>query len=356
MPNSAPRPQSTVSFTDRVSGCLLGGACGDALGAPVEFSSGSAIERRYGPRGVREFGEAYGAVGAITDDTQMTLFTAEGLIRNAVRATTKGIGWDPTGRTHEALARWLMTQNERPGLSNFDRNGWLLGQDLLHARRAPGNTCLTSLREGTVVGRFARNNSKGCGGVMRVAPVGLFFNDDVELAYAEGCKSAALTHGHPSGIGASGALAMIIALICQGETLGGALRQAIERLRSQPEMNEVVEALQGVQYASSGDPVDAFGEGWVAEEALAIGLFSVLSTGSLEDGVVKAVSHGGDSDSTGSIAGQIAGAMYGKSSIPMRWLDQLEMRDVIEQVSSDLGAAVRHNYSEMEALFERYPA
>jgi ADP-ribosylglycohydrolase len=345
-----------VTLDERVLGCLLGGACGDALGAPVEFVGTAAIERRYGPAGVRELEESYGVIGAITDDTQMTLFTAEGLIRNAVRATLHGIGWDPALQTHKSLLRWLLTQGERAGVVQFEQDGWLLEQDQLHARRAPGNTCLAALRGARELAQAARNDSKGCGGVMRVAPVGLFFYADAELAFTEGCKSAALTHGHQSGIGAAGAMAMIVALVCQGQSLSGAMRNSIELLRKQPGMNEVTEALQAVQYASSGDPVTAFGEGWVAEEALAIGLFGVLSTGNLEDAVVKAVSHGGDSDSTGSIAGQIAGALYGPRSIPARWLRQLELRNVIEQVASDLVVAVRHDYSTMEELFARYPA
>ena len=69
------------SLTSRCRGCLLGGAVGDALGAPVEFMRHSQIVARFGPGGVRDFAPAYGRTGAITDDTQMSLFTAEGLLR-----------------------------------------------------------------------------------------------------------------------------------------------------------------------------------------------------------------------------------------------------------------------------------
>jgi ADP-ribosyl-[dinitrogen reductase] hydrolase len=70
---------------DRIRGCLLGGAVGDALGAPVEFMSTDEIRAAFGPDGIEEFAFAYGRRGAVTDDTQMTLFTAEGLIRAEVR-------------------------------------------------------------------------------------------------------------------------------------------------------------------------------------------------------------------------------------------------------------------------------
>ena len=71
-------------------GCLLGGAVGDALGGAVEFMRLGQIRQRFGPGGIRDYAGAYGRVGAITDDTQMTLFTAEGLIRGLVRERCQG--------------------------------------------------------------------------------------------------------------------------------------------------------------------------------------------------------------------------------------------------------------------------
>src|SRR5215469_1142760 len=94
-------------------GCLLGGAVGDALGAPVEFMSYANIVREFGPEGIRDFAPAYGRLGAITDDTQMTLFTAEGLLRAYVRGCLKGI-CHPPSVVHHAYLRWLITQGENP--------------------------------------------------------------------------------------------------------------------------------------------------------------------------------------------------------------------------------------------------
>ena len=105
-------------FADRrdqahFAGCLLGGAVGDALGAPVEFLSLSEIRARFGPGGIHGFVPAYDRVGAITDDTQMTLFTAEGLIRGDNRAREKGIGGGPIHCVHHAYLRWYETQGGR---------------------------------------------------------------------------------------------------------------------------------------------------------------------------------------------------------------------------------------------------
>jgi ADP-ribosylglycohydrolase len=211
----------TASREDRVRGCLLGGAVGDALGAAVEFDSIDGIRARFGAAGIRDFSEAYRRLGAITDDTQMTLFTAEGLIRAYVRQVAKGICHPPSVVDH-AYARWLRTQGETSERWSGKPDGWLVGVGALHARRAPGNTCLTAMR-GPAMGTIDAplNDSKGCGGVMRAAPAGLV--GERADAFDLGCETAALTHGHPSGYLAAGALAALVASQLDGGYLGGAL-------------------------------------------------------------------------------------------------------------------------------------
>ena len=99
------------AIRDRYQGCLLGGAVGDALGAPVEFLRRTEILKRFGPRGIVDLAPAYGKVGAITDDTQMTLFTAEGMLRAYVRGMLRGICHQPS-MIHKAYLRWLYTQGD----------------------------------------------------------------------------------------------------------------------------------------------------------------------------------------------------------------------------------------------------
>ena len=117
------------------SGCLLGGAVGDALGAPVEFLSIDEIRDKYGPAGIADYDLAYGSRGAITDDTQMTLFTAEGVLRADVRWHRKGIS-HPASVIHHAYIRWLHTQGEqsRSQFSQEKMDGWLIGVKSLSAR------------------------------------------------------------------------------------------------------------------------------------------------------------------------------------------------------------------------------
>jgi hypothetical protein len=106
----------TVDATDleRFRGCLLGGAVGDALGAPVEFMSLEEVRRRFGTDGVTGMVPGVWPAGSITDDTQMTLFTADGLLRAQVRWAGKGICHPPTV-VDRAYARWLTTQGESSG-------------------------------------------------------------------------------------------------------------------------------------------------------------------------------------------------------------------------------------------------
>lgn len=321
------------------AGSLLGGAVGDALGAPVEFLSLAQIRARFGPAGIRDLTPAYGKLGAITDDTQMTLFTAEGLLRGHNRALEKGIPGGTVACVYHAYLRWLETQGERPRYPFPEvSEGWLLTIPQLWAARAPGRTCLAALRSGTM-GRLAEplNDSKGCGTVMRVAPVGLAGEEAFQL----GCELAATTHGHPTGYLAAGFLAALIDRIIAGADLRAATDTARDMLREYPNHEECLAAVDAaIGLAAHAPPVpescERLGGGWVAEEALAIALFCALAADDFEEAVALAVNHSGDSDSTGALTGNILGALLGTEAIPPRWLEPLELRDEIEQVAADL--------------------
>lgn len=323
----------------RAVGCLLGGAVGDALGAPVEFDALSAIRARFGPNGIRELVPAYGVLGAITDDTQMTLFTAEGLLQALRRGRARGICHPPT-MVYHAYLRWLETQGTRPPYPYREaRQGELLDMPALHVSRAPGNTCLSALRSGRMgTPEAPLNDSKGCGGVMRAAPAGLIgVADPFEL----GCEVAAITHGHPTGYLAAGFLATMVAALATGATLGEAVGRARGALIRWPRHEECLAAVDEAMRLAREAPatpetVERLGAGWVAEEALAIALYAALATEDFEQGVVLAVNHGGDSDSTGAIAGNILGALLGPESIPARWLDYLELRAEIASLAHAL--------------------
>ncbi|MEN8210209.1 MAG: ADP-ribosylglycohydrolase family protein [Thermodesulfobacteriota bacterium] len=329
-------------------GCIIGGAVGDALGAPIEFMSIDQIRSEYGEKGLTDYSEAYGRNGTITDDTQMTLFTAEGLILSKVRQEYKGDKGVVDAGYH-ALLRWLYTQ-ELNRQDNLIQNhgtcsivdGVLTGHKELFSLRAPGNSCLSSLKSGRV-GTIADpiNNSKGCGGVMRMAPVGLAYND-AEKAFHFGCKLAALTHGHHTGYLAAGTFAALISLIISANSLTEAIDDATLILKSNRNHEETLRAIGNAldmvnKYIPGPDVMESIGAGWIAEEALAISLYCALvASDNLKKGVLLAVNHSGDSDSTGAITGNILGALYGFDIIPEHWLSELELRDLIEEIAEDL--------------------
>ena len=344
---------------DRIRGCLLGGAVGDALGAPVEFMGWADIQARFGPKGITEFAPAYGQKGAVTDDTQMMLFTAEGLLRAFVGGSSRGICHVPAV-IHHALLRWLLTQDYAP-VADVQSTGWLIKHQALWSRRAPGNTCIQALAAAKRFGEPAQNDSKGCGAVMRVAPCAFFGN-----AFEYASESGRLTHGHPSGHLAAGIFADVLQrMVEQGDSLDHALTESLERYGRVVGMDEVRSALERVLFyfyegfRPTPERIARLGGGWVAEEALAIGVWCALFADSLEHGVVMAVNHDGDSDSTGLNAGHLLGAQCGVGAIPAQWLAQVELRDVIERVAADIERVPREfcgMYGEFDAEIVRdYP-
>jgi len=359
-----------LSRAARVRGCLLGGAVGDALGAPVEFMSLDAIREVYGESGVTGNEHTFRDRLAITDDTQMTLFTAEGVIRAAHRGLSRAPGTFETV-LHNAYRRWMLTQGYgwnqliETELCSVDRSdSWLLREEVLHARRVPGDTCVRYLLAKNVPGRaaFGRttvpiNDSKGCGGVMRVAPIGLATDDPFRLA----CKAAAITHGHPTGWLAAGAFAELVWYVADGVAPRDAATRMLERagLTSHPGHEETSNAIEAALALAEGgkepspELVETLGRGWVAEEALAIGLYCALVARNFCHGVLLAINHSGDSDSTGSICGNLLGAMLGESAISKEWLDVLEAREIIEQLADDLVKLVTEK--DYEPDYERYP-
>lgn len=316
-------------------GCLLGGALGDALGAPIEFDSLAEIREVHGPCGVTGLVEP-----ELTDDTQLTLFTAEALVRARGQgpAALAREGW-------HAYLRWLSTQGEPvPADPGAPMDGWLLGVARLHVRRAPGNTCLAALRSGRMgTPGQAINGSKGCGTVMRVAPIGLALPP--EEAFGAGCDLSAITHGHPTGWLAGGAMAELVSRVARGAPLRGAAEAVVRRLRPLAAGAETAAALEGaLALAGRGaaprpEALEGLGGGWVAEEALAIGLCAALAAEDVAHGLCLAVNHSGDSDSTGAIAGNLLGAALGEAALPAAWLARLELREVVERAADELCAA-----------------
>ncbi len=304
----------------RYRGCMLGLAIGDALGAPVEFLTLSEIRSRYGPEGIVDLDAWRGhPAGSFTDDTQLSLATAVGLLSAFADEAERGSS-HVVGSLYGAYGAWLELQMDE------------------REQRGPGRTCLTALASGRI-GTVSQplNDSKGCGGVMRVAPIGLAFPAD--LAFRHGVEAAAITHGHPSGYLSAGLLAEVVARLSDGEDLHAAVDAACNSLGAWEGHREALEAVHRAATLAVGptptqSAISALGAGWVGEEALAIALFCALRFGSdFRAAVRAAANHDGDSDSTASICGAIVGTAYGADVLPNPWIERVERRALLEDLA-----------------------
>ena len=351
---------------DRIRGCLIGGAVGDALGWPVEFKSESEIFNQYRPNGIRAYDLNAQGVAEITDDTQMALFTANGLLCAETANRRDGRAKPPRGHVAAAYQDWLYTQEADFGPDAAIRPSgvsWLNDVEGLRHRRAPGVTCLKALRlqnaapgntEDYVKARL--NESKGCGGIMRVAPMGLMDWPDIRALDYEGAQLAAITHGHSLGYMPAAVLVHIIHRIVYPRQPEAALKEIVVEARDTvselfacdpflSELRRVIDlAIDLAEHSPDGDPdnIHRLGEGWVAEETLGISLYCALKyRRDFSAGVIASVNHRGDSDSTGAVTGNILGALLGYEAIEPRWTERLELRDVILEMADDLYACQR---------------
>ncbi len=343
------------AYLDKIQGSLIGGAIGDALGYPVEFLSERMIREQYGKDGICAYSlDADSGKALISDDTQMTLFTATGLLFGETRMRMRGIAASPEDYVWMSYLNWLQTQDA--AVKAPFRCSWLMNIRALYARRAPGYTCLSALREsletdqhGTTAHRI--NQSKGCGGIMRVAPVGLFFHHSIEQIDRIGAGVAAITHGHPLGYLPAAVLTHILnKLVYEGgdlaEIVSEALTVVVELYGDDPKYVPDLGTLddlirKAIKLAKNGrtdfENIKELGEGWVAEETLAIAIYcSLRYRDDFSAGIVAAVNHDGDSDSAGAVTGQILGARLGYRAIPEKWKTDLELSDVILEIAKDL--------------------
>ena len=354
------------SAEDRILGSLVCGALGDALGYPVEFMDLDMIHEVFGENGIRELYLFDGEEKAvISDDTQMTIFTREALgiikqLENRGLLTRDRIWY-----IKERYLDWFRTQQKRFDEFRYvglDREPLtvLVNEPRLIKRRAPGRTCLDSLYE--IISKdidvedyisLVRNDSKGCGGVMRIAPVALYRRprneDDLEDLDMLAAQAAAVTHTHPLGFITAAMLVHIISSIVypmKEQTLEEIVSDAKDRMlrmfRGYEDTQYLAELTDLAVTLSLNDKDDIdnlilLGEGWVAEETLAIAIYCALRyRNDPVKGLIAAVNHDGDTDSTGAVTGNILGALCGFSSLPEDWVRKLELMDVLKKEATGL--------------------
>ena len=212
---------------NKIAGSLLGGAIGDALGYQIEF------KRNIKEKEVTRYIDK----GIISDDTQMTLFTANALLWRETRGSLRGIAMSPANAIYLGYLDWLETQTGQK--SNENSISWIKNIPELNQNRAPGNTCLSALssgKKGTIEDPI--NDSKGCGTVMRIAPIGLYAKNP-ETAGEVAAEASAITHGHPLGIIPSYVMAYMINCILNDDTsIKDSLNKGIESLKNNTRFNK----------------------------------------------------------------------------------------------------------------------
>lgn len=314
----------------RASGSLFGLAYGDALGKPTEFLDLAAIEARYGPGGPREL---TGDPALVTDDTQMAIAVADGLI--AAPSWAPGIV-EPLWRSR--FIEWARSPENN---------------------RAPGMTCMRAiagLEDGYRWQRATIPGSKGCGANMRVTPVGLLPGLDDDTLAGLSQLQAGLTHGHPTALAASELTAYAVRVLRDGAALAevpallraratgqrGVYREEwLGDLWERPgastpdefidqgwaECLAVLDRLDAALAAPdrAADPCLATGAGWIAEEALATALYcALLFPDDPVAALARAAASSGDSDSIAALAGAFLGAALGMPAWPDGWHTRIE--------------------------------
>jgi ADP-ribosylglycohydrolase len=326
---------------DKFYGTILGLACGDALGAPTEFMRVPEIHRRFGLDGIRDIAQTN---GRFTDDTQMTVALARGL----VDAWEGSKSLDAKPEATLADTRYLM-----PLIANRFVE-WSISPK---NNRAPGNTCMAgcrALRNGVNWQEAGVPESKGCGAAMRVAPIGLVYWDARTIGRAARA-SARITHGHRVAGEAAHVAARAVSLLMQGfnpdlliPTLiyevkaDGGLDQDFEELLGRAE-EAVRRTLEGRSTPEEVQATDGLGEAWTADEAVACALYCFLLAHKRGQGYVETVRYGantdGDSDSIACIAGSFAGAYWGVAGdhgVPAEWIGKIEDAEALSGLASAL--------------------
>ena len=334
-------PKRRENKEEYFKGSLIAGAVGDALGYAVEFTDYDDIIARFGKQGITDFVLAKNGKAVVSDDTQMTIFTARGILDSQRKPTC---GFHPSDAVFNAYKDWLFTQNHDS--SAYEGSDSIMKIPALYVRRAPGGTCLSALEEGE---RFSvshpANTSKGCGSVMRLAPYALAYGgmQDRRAFLTEAAEIGAITHGHPLSHLSCAYLASVISqVIYSDKDLHDVALDALDELDLVDFVGKDVfcRLIDKAITLSSNDARDvdnigALGGGWVAEEAVAIALYcSLRHKDDTMAGIIAAVNHSGDSDSTGAITGNILGALNGVSSIPKKYLAEVEFKDLLTLLAS----------------------
>lgn len=364
---------------DKIKGCFLLGACGDALGAPIELMKNlNDIINKYGEEGLTDlipFKNAYGngidyPAGRLTDDTTMTMATASAMIK-AGRLDIDNLR--PLLR--QAWLNWCVVQDDAAELQQKIDPAieWDTNDKTFWFKCGAGRGTIAALLQdtwGTVAeplnydcvirGQQTTGPNLGCGGMMRVAPLALL-DLDAKTIFELACESAAMTHGSPEAYAATGATALLIHFAAKDMDMKDAVAKTIETMQAYAEnplyKDGVAISLKAVKHAQSraaDEPhlyrtIDAlpaelgYTNAFLATPVLAQTAYALLSAPAAKDAkaaLCLAANHSGDSDSVAAIVGNVLGAHHGAAAVPKEYLDVLIQKDDIVKMAERLSAVI----------------
>lgn len=274
---------STEQILNRALGAYLGFACGDALGATVEFMSPKQIQKRYGVHQDIVGGGWLGLeAGQITDDTQMSLAIGQAIIDHK--------GWNVQAVADNFVA-WL--ESDPPDIGNTCRRGIMRYRD-----------------QGEIFG-LPRDDDAGNGACMRNLPVVLATLNRPDYFNEWSLQQSHITHNHPLSNAATLTMGHIVMHLINGQD-ADACKQEAEQLIN-----------QHGEFAYSPYPGKA--SAYIVDTVQTV-LHYFFSTDSFESCLIATVNQGADADTTGALVGMLAGAKYGVEQIPERWLKQLDQQ------------------------------
>jgi ADP-ribosylglycohydrolase len=302
-----------MNSTERYHGCLLGLATGDSLGTTLEFHSPGSFTPLEDMVGGGPF---HLRPGEWTDDTSMALCLAESLIEKR--------GFDPIDQL-ERYDRWFRAGHLSSTGRCFD-----IGNTTHHALQVYEQTHQPYCGS-------TETYSAGNGSLMRLAPVALFYARKPEKAIHSCGDSSRTTHGAAEAIDACryyGAL-LVGALngVSKDEILASHYSPLPGFWKEHPLSPAIDEVASGT--FMQHEPPVIQGSGYVVK-ALEAALWAFHRSTSFRDGCLRAANLGDDADTTAAIYGQLAGAYYGESSIPVEWRVKLARRELIESYADKL--------------------
>ncbi len=304
------------SPVEPIESILFGLALGDALGYPVEFLSRDAIHSRYGTVGIQSPPDP----SLYSDDTQMTLALAEGVLDAGIHA--------PLDSLMIAVGARFIEWAHSPANN-----------------RAPGITCMNGIKRfegGLTWDQSGIAASKGCGAAMRVSVLGYLYQSDENRLHEVAAASSLITHRHPTAVASSVAAAYLVKLALDQAPIASYMPKVYEFAAGiSDEMDLAILRVGHVLgWTNEDQALDHIGQGWVGEEAVALALYCVLRYP--DDYVAcvrRAANTPGDSDSIACIAGSIIGARLGLNAIPTDWRERCENASAIANLAQRLAAA-----------------